>query len=166
MKHVLALLVVVGSLGLVGCGGGAGPGDTVKELAHAMEKGDVETVKKIAPAMQAILGSDKLGQMVAEAAKGMKEEGGIKAITIDEETIDGDSATVKATIEKGNGEKDTEDFKLEKVNGQWVITLDEGNKEGGAPPDIDLRAPEFNFDAPGGSTAPEVPEIPGADSGQ
>lgn len=143
MKYLSALLVLVCSFSLVGCGGGSGPGDTVKDLAYAMEKGDTERVKEIVPGMQTMLGNDKLDGMIKEAAADIKQDGGIKSVTIDKEEINGDTAKVTATVESGNGEKDTEDFVLSKIDGKWIVTLgDDAKGPGDGGSAIDFTAPE------------------------
>lgn len=130
MKHLITLLLLTCSLALVGCGDAPGPGETVEAFALAMEAGDAETVKKLCPGLVSIMGSDKVDGTVAEGAANMAKEGGIKSITIDEEEIDGKTAKVTATIEKGNGEKETDDFDLVQIKDQWVITLDNEGKGG------------------------------------
>lgn len=142
MKNILTALTLVLTFSLVGCGSSApGPGDTVKDLAYAMEAGDSEKIAAIAPAMQQMLGNEKLAKMAEENAKKMEEEGGITAVTIDSEEINEENKTAKvtATIEMGNGEKETEDFTLSQdKDGNWIVTLGDDEKGPGGAPDIDI----------------------------
>lgn len=169
MKQLLMMLLLACSLTLIGCGGGedtnkdgggdgttnkpsatsASPGDAVEAFARAMEAGDAAKVKELMPALAALAGNDKLEASVKENAGKMKENGGLKSVTIDKEEIDGDDAKVTATLETGNGKKETDDFVLTKVNDQWVITLD---NEGKKP-----EQPEI----PNIPDVPELPDTPG-----
>jgi len=99
------------------------PGDTVKAFARAMEANDVNKVKEIVPELGELLGDDKLKAIIKQASDEIKAEGGIKSITTDKEEIKGDTAKVTSTLENGKGEKETEEFELEKVDGKWVIGL-------------------------------------------
>lgn len=135
MTRLLLLALVSATLTLVGCGG-SGPGDRVKEFHYAMEKGDADTVKEIAPPLAAMLSDEKIEEMVASAAEDAEKKGGIESITIDKETIDGDTAHVEATVTFGNGETEDGEFDLKKVDGEWVFVLDTEDKDDG--PTIDL----------------------------
>jgi|GEM_PF-1835444 len=158
MKKLLSILVLACSFILVGCGGGAsGPGQTVKDFAYAMEAGDANKVGQIMPSMKAMLGEEKLKGMMTEAAADMKKKGGIKSVTIDKEEVNGDSAKVTATIETGDGNKDTDDFTLSKVDGKWVITLGDEAKGPGGP---EGEGPAINLNPEQPGDAPALPEIP------
>lgn len=134
MKHLLATLLLVCSFALVGCGGSAGPGDTIIEFNKAMESGDAETVKRIAPGMAGMVGEDKLKGILTEASAEAKKKGGIESIEIIKEEINGDTATVEHKVVWGNGEEEEDTTKLSKVDGQWVVSMDDmdkGNSGGG-----------------------------------
>lgn len=115
---------------LVGCGDDGGqppaassgptPGETVEQLARAMEAGEGETVAELMPAFKANLGEqfDETIQLIADNAK---QNGGIASITIDKEEVDGDSATVNATLTNGNGISSVDQFELIKKDGAWII---------------------------------------------
>lgn len=148
-RFTLCLLAML-TLGLVGCG--AGPGDRVKEFTYAMEEGDTETVKEICPGMAALLPGEKLDGMVKEASIDAKAKGGIESITIDEETINGDSATVKATVTWGNGDSETDEVKMAKVDGEWIMSMEDEDKESGNNMDVDM---DIDMD-----TDVDVPQIP------
>lgn len=157
MKKLFTLLLMVGSLTLVGCGG-SGPGATVEELAYAMEDGDAEKLKELMPELGENLGDSKIETMAKQTAKETKEKGGIESVTIDKEEIDGDTAKVTATMKMGDGTSETEDFELEKKDGKWVISLGEDAKGGGAG----LPTPDINLNGGGGGDAPDfdLPEPP------
>lgn len=151
MKNTFLLALACSLLTLVGCGG-SGPGDRVKEFNHAMADGDAETVKEIAPVLGTMLSDDKLTEMVESAAEDTKDKGGIDSITIDDETIDGDTARVTATVTFGNGESETDTIDLKKVDGEWIFVLDTEEKDDG--PEIDL-SPEVET-----PDLPDEPETP------
>ena len=146
MKNLLLLALVSTMLTLVGCGG-SGPGDRVIEFNHAMADGDVDTVKEIAPFLSTMLSDDKLTEMIESAAKDAEDKGGIESVTIDEETITGETARVKATVTFGNGETETDEVDLKKVDGEWILVLDTEEKEDG---------PELEFDADPEVETPEL----------
>lgn len=128
MKQLLTALVLLCSFALVGCGGSTGPGDTVKELNYAMEKGDLDTVKKIVPGLAGMMGDEKLKAMMTEASAEAKKKGGIKSVEILKEEINGDTATVEHKVTWGNGDEETETSELAKVDGQWIISMDDMDK--------------------------------------
>lgn len=139
MKHLLATLLLVGSFALVGCGGGgSSPGDAVKEMTYAMEAGDAEKVKELIPELGENLGDGKIDTMVKQAAKETEESGGIESIVIDKEEINGDTAKVTATMTSGNGDVETDDFDLKKVDGKWVVTMGEDMKNAAGGGNINL----------------------------
>ena len=146
MKHLLTALVLTCSFALVGCGGGGGtPGDAVKDLTYAMEAGDAEKVKELVPELSENLGDDKIETLVKQAAKEAEANGGVKSITTDKEEIDGDKATVTATMVDGNGNSETDEFELVKKDGKWVHSMgDLKGDDGGielSPDDIDIEEP-------------------------
>jgi len=140
-RFVLLTTTALLALALIGVGQSviaedqATPGDTVKALAKALEQGDAEKLKQLIPEINELLGDEKIQQMADQAAEDLKEEGGLKSVTINSEKIQGDTATVNATLEKGNGDKDTDDFELKKTDGKWVIKLGLEEKQLGAPDD-------------------------------
>lgn len=155
MKHLLTALLLVCSFTLVGCGGSAGPGETVEKLTYAMEAGDVDTVKEIVPGLAGMMGEDKLKGMVTEASAEAKKKGGIKSIEILEEKIDGDVATVKHKVTWGNGDVEEEEGQLTKnADGNWIVSMedmDKGNSGGninlGGGGDEDVDFPD-DFEVP------------------
>lgn len=133
MKRLLALIVAACSLALAGCGGGGTPAEAVTELAYAMEDGDADKLKKLMPELGDYLSDSKIETLAKQMAQQAKAEGGIKSVRIEEETINGDTAIVKATMVKGNGNEDYEEFELTKVKGRWVISMgDDLAKPGGS----------------------------------
>lgn len=131
MKQLLTALLLVCSFTLVGCGGGASPGDTVTQFARAMEAGDAEKMKELCPDLEKTLGSGMIDKMATQMKDEAEANGGIDSITIDKEEINGDTAKVTATVTNGNGDSNTEDFELKKEDGKWVIVMGEDMKNAG-----------------------------------
>jgi hypothetical protein len=157
MKILLTALCLVFTLGLVGCGGSSGPGDAVVELNYAMEEGDVETVKKIVPALGSMMGDEKLKAMMTEASAEAKKKGGIESVEIIKEEIEGETATVTHKTTFGNGDEEEETTELVKVDGQWIISMDDMDKGGSGG--IDMSGEDVDF--PSDFEVPEeIEELP------
>lgn len=134
MKHLFAILAVC-LIGLVGCGGDgttdtpaeteATPGETVQAFANAMQAGDAEKLQSLCPDFAENLSPSEIATFAAQAAKNAQANGGIASITIDKEDIKEEDATVIATLTNGNGNADTETFRLYRYDGQWVIDMRE-----------------------------------------
>ncbi|MEO0475219.1 MAG: hypothetical protein AAF085_04490 [Planctomycetota bacterium] len=127
MKHVLTLLLIC-SLTLVGCGEEKKPeklntpGEVVEKFAYAWQDADFERIKEFCPALSASVDDEELQQHAAAIADVIINNGGIATVSIEEETVDGESATVIAKLTNGSGLTDTETFNLEQKDGKWVIT--------------------------------------------
>ena len=133
MKHLLAIVVVC-TCCFLGCGGNDGanntpdtdeaaPGAAVEAFAKAMEAGDAATLKSLCPDFEKNLTDNEIADLAAQFASNAKANGGIASITIDNESINNNTATVTATLTNGSGTSSTETFKLNKVDGQWLIDL-------------------------------------------
>ncbi|GHU80966.1 hypothetical protein FACS189468_2290 [Spirochaetia bacterium] len=115
MKGLLAAVFAASLvIGMASCGGGKGasPSTVVKNFYAAVEKGDAKKVAEYCtPETGAMLSS--LGEKLTESTK---ETGKVTGTT---ETIDGDTAQVEVTFEKG----DPQTLDLVKVDGKWLITV-------------------------------------------
>ena len=114
MIGISALVAVIG-LTMAACGGssggGSGPSAAVQKFFDAAQKNDTKAMEQVATEETIALMA-----MFGEKTQGSLSEYG--KITTMEETIDGDTATVKTTF--GNGE--TDDIKLVKVDGKWKVS--------------------------------------------
>ncbi|MBX2853059.1 MAG: DUF4878 domain-containing protein [Phycisphaeraceae bacterium] len=135
MKHLLTIFSLC-ILGLTGCGNGNSgsnnsnssaadttPGETVEAFAYAMQAGDTDKLKALCPDFEANLSADEIQALAATLASNARANGGIASITIDKEDVDGDTATVTATLTNGNGLSGTETFDLNKTDGKWLIDM-------------------------------------------
>ena len=113
-RSLLAIIAIVAIIGCmaVSCGGGGGsPSSVVKQFYTAAEKGDEKALRNLM--------TEEAGMWVelllsADVEKTMKP-----AIAKTTEKIDGNKATVTATLKDGK----TEEVKLVKVDGKWKITF-------------------------------------------
>jgi len=125
-KSLTISLVLVIGLVAVGCKGGGGsastPSDVYKQFYAAMEKMDVKGMSALSsdPAtVEALFGLMALAD--EETKKKGKEEFAKKGgIVKTEETITGDTATVKATYKDGT----SEDYPLIKKDGKWKVKFE------------------------------------------
>ena len=135
MRHLLPIVLIC-LLGFTGCGNGGNnnasstntasevtPGETVEAFAYAMLAGDADKLKALCPDFEANLSAEEIQALAATLASNARANGGIASITIDQETIDGDTATVTATLTNGNGQSGTETFDLNKTDGTWLIDM-------------------------------------------
>jgi len=112
---MLAFLLALSST-FIGCGSDT-PSDVVKQYYSAVKKQDEKkimqvTAGKTGELLVAFLKDESFKKQIAERGD----------VTIAEETINGDNATVKITYQEGGKEK-KEDIKLVKIDGEWKVTL-------------------------------------------
>ena len=116
---LVSLVLIIGFV-VLGCGGGSGPSAVFKKSYAAMEKGDMKALLALyEPETAALISGFMQGNeegTKAEIKKSAAEYGGIDKI---EETIDGDTATLKVTYKNGK----TENQKLVKVDGKWKLAM-------------------------------------------
>jgi ketosteroid isomerase-like protein len=112
------ILLIIGLM-ITGCSSSGKPSSVVKKFYTAIEKGDTAAFNELMTPDSA-----QMMIMFAEKAKGMLDEkadsGSItNAISKMEETINGDTATVKTIFKDGS----TENLDLVKVDGKWKISM-------------------------------------------
>jgi hypothetical protein len=115
-----------------------GPGAAVKGMLGAALQGNVDEMLKYAPESEQqvakatsglfgefgrALGQEFLKLMAAEMQRDLKSKGGVTAIDIDREQVEGDAATVDFTIRFGNGQTRSGQAKCVRENGSWKVTL-------------------------------------------
>ena len=113
---LLAILAVVA----VACGGG-GPEATVKTFFSLMEEG------KVSEASELVMAPDEMkafmSMAMAEGTKELERKGGIKKMKFLEKNVTGETAELKVEMTYGNGETDTQDISLVKVDGDWKLSM-------------------------------------------
>ena len=108
---------------LAGCGLlNSGPAGVVKGFFAAVDHNDLDrAVKMFASPVRQMIGDGKLKAGLEAASKDMQIKGGMAGVTVDEEKIDGDHATVSVTIRYKNGSTSTEKSKLVKEKDGWKL---------------------------------------------
>ncbi len=127
LQKVFLVLCVMGLMISCGSGGGNKPEKVAVKYAEAFYKGDMDALMKLAPKdEQEKMKEAKPGELemakylMAAIAEKNKDVSGIKA-TGTEMSEDGNSATVTIEFTKGDQTK-TETVKLEKEEGEWMVT--------------------------------------------
>ena len=120
-KALLPILCVA-ALSLVGCS--SGPGTTYANCTKSIANGETEkAVACFDPSMMQKPGvKEKMASMVAMAAAKAKEQHkGVESVTVTEEKIEGDKATVKIHVKFGDGTEEDDSGSLARVNGKWYV---------------------------------------------
>lgn len=119
------LLRCLALLGLVCLSAGCNsqkPSGRVESLIREVERGEVEqSLSFFSSRFVSRHGIGPLRANLSSEAVEIKEQGGIKAITILKEETVGEVSEVTAEITKGNGESSTLRYKLVKEQGAWKI---------------------------------------------
>ena len=120
---VLAVLIL--SVALVACGGGGNntPDATVQKFINAINSNNTNALAEcFEPTYQELIKSSfaLLSSMDMTLADAMGMGSEKLGLTIENVAIDGDSATVTATLII-DGQSDTDDIPLKMVDGQWYI---------------------------------------------
>jgi hypothetical protein len=113
------------------------PGDVIKELIRAMERGSTqEFVNLLVEKERAALSLDietpngnpkkVMNEKISEAAGKMRGWGGVKTIEIKNEQVTGDTATVSYQITYNNGLTEPGSMNLAKEKGQWKVQTTKG----------------------------------------
>lgn len=98
------------------------PGAVVERFYQSIEKGEIEeALEFLSPKFRNSIGDGKLKTGLQQATRDIKEKGGIKTFEIVEIEEIGEVADVKVRIEYGNGTQETEEVKLAKEDGKWLL---------------------------------------------
>ena len=133
MKKFFSLLAVAVAMFMVSCSSApATPSDAAVEYYQCVANGDYEAFanaihydttdpEEIAEGKAMIISLYK-----EKAAPKMEEKGGVKSVEATGETIseDGNTANVQLKIVYGDGSEKTEDVKMVKVDGKWMLAFD------------------------------------------
>lgn len=120
-RSVIVLMVGVACIG-TSCRFLEGPAATVRRFHVALDKGDIPgAIDCLSPKFVTQFGLDKIRAALQDAALKLKRKGGIKTFKVEREDVVGDVAEVKTLITTGNGENDSDTFKLARENRVWRI---------------------------------------------
>jgi ketosteroid isomerase-like protein len=108
-SRLIGFALIIGFV-VMGCSNGS-PTNVVKQYYAALAKGDAKTLGKVMTPK----GAANLTQFLSKAKDHVTALG---KITNTEETIDGDTGTVKVTFSNG----DTEEIDVIKIDGKWKVS--------------------------------------------
>lgn len=125
MKKLVAIISLLAAMvcGMSCASPEKGPEAAAKKALTAIQKGDYDAyaatfnLPESDQKMLAGMAEEKINEQI-------KEKGGIKGFKIDETTVDGDKATVKATVTYKDGSEEKESLHFEKVENEWKQVLD------------------------------------------
>lgn len=126
MKNLIPgfVVVILLSIILIGCGSSPStPEDVAKEFLMRVEKGSSSALDLFSPEIVQMIGKEKLLKAIEEQSQNMKSKGGIKNIDVTNVKVEGDEAMMKVTTNFNDGSSETEDMKLIKKDGDWLITI-------------------------------------------
>ncbi len=125
MKKVMTFALILLITGFVmSCGkGGETPADVVKAFTMKVENGDAAAKDYFSKELAAMFEDEKFKQAMDEKTQEMKDKGGVKELTINEEKIDGENATVTYTLTYGNGETEQDTPHVIQEDGKWKMTI-------------------------------------------
>lgn len=122
-RKFILIAILTGSSTLVSSCFKSSPAKRVEKFTRLMEKGNVnEAMTFFSVNFTKILGEDKTRLALSEGVKDIQRKGGIKSFTVNSETITGDLATVKYTVEYEDGSQEYNEVELVKENDEWKIS--------------------------------------------
>lgn len=123
MKTIIFVIaiILIGSI-FTGCTKPSTPEATLKEFLKRVEKNDISATELLQNGIKSDSDRAKFERNISESSRKIKDQGGIKEITIKNVDMDGDRAKVYYTIVFNNGESENDArAKLTKENGEWKI---------------------------------------------
>jgi len=93
------------------------PGDVAKKILRALERADASAVRNLsAKSMQS-----NVDDLVDEASKDIQKHGGIDTISISNESVTGDKASLRFELKYKDGETHSETMGFIKEDGAWKM---------------------------------------------
>jgi hypothetical protein len=126
MKNIVSLFVVSILLGVlvVSCGSSPStPEGVAKEFMSRVEKGSNSALDLFSPELVEMIGKEKLEKAIEEQSAEIKKKGGIKSVEVADLKIEGEEATMNVITSFNDGSSETEDMKMIKKDGDWLITI-------------------------------------------
>lgn len=126
MKNVISLFAVMILLGalVISCGSSPStPEDVAKEFMSRVEKGSSSALDFFSPELIQMIGKEKLQKSIEEQSVEIKKKGGIKSVEVTDLKIEGEEATMNVITNFNDGSSETEDMKMIKKDGDWLITI-------------------------------------------
>jgi len=153
---ILVMLLSIGLLLLVGCGGSSGksPSETVRAFYMAGNEGKYSDVEKYFSSDALILMKNEWAALtggIKGSMDAVTRHGNIETVEITEEEVRGEGAAVFYTIHYRNGDSEKDSEELIKEDGVWKITVPSSNALGA---NVDAFGDDFGFP----ETAPPATE--------
>lgn len=126
MKKVISLSVAIIILVILCAGCGSSPStpeDVAKEFMSRVEKGSNSALDLFSPELVQMIGKEKLQKAIEEQSAEIKKKGGIKSVEVTDLKIEGEEATMNVATNFNDGSSETEDMKMIKKDGDWLITI-------------------------------------------
>jgi hypothetical protein len=124
-KTMIVILILATLMAIAACGKKANPEGVADYFLTALEKKDFETAKKMATPE-----SEGMISIIESFMANMKEEDvGVYQHQITNTVVEGDSAQVSYEIWTSlkPDEREQQELKIVKVDGQWKASLEKGN---------------------------------------
>ena len=123
MKKIALMILAVGALLFVSCGGASnGPESVAKKAITAIQKGDYDAYAAtfdLSESDQKMLS----GMAQEKVGKTLEAKGGIKSFSIADTKIDEEKATVKVHFVYKDGSEDDQNMSFKLVDGDWKQDL-------------------------------------------
>lgn len=125
MKKLLSLALVAMSIFVLSaCGGGAKtPSEVAKAITEAMYNDGVKsTIKYYDMNEEEAKQMEQMAGLMDNKIKAtVEEKKGFSGVTVSDEKIEGDKATVKATVKFGDGSEEVSEMNLVQKDGTWKV---------------------------------------------
>ncbi len=107
----------------VACGGmSSGPAGTAERFIRLVDAGEISDAMGMVSQPMVEMYGDKLRMGLAAQHQEMRANGGISSISITNEIVNGDLATLDVAISYGNGTTEQDQWDLIREGGGWRVT--------------------------------------------
>lgn len=126
MKHPTSLLLVFVLAALLSSCAGSKPSNPARAFFEAIDAGESEkAMAQFAPELtEDETMRSKLSFIINAGITEVAERDGLKSFEVLEENVEGDSATIQFKVTYNNGEEESDEMKMKKVNGNWYLLFE------------------------------------------
>ena len=125
IRSPLCSLALFSLLVVTGCSN-SGPAATVEQFYRAVEAGEVKAASElVSGSVVSMMGREKFEGLLQSATAEIGRKKGIHSLEFLSEEIDGNVAEVHVRMTYGNGQTEEENVALTRIDGRWMITLEE-----------------------------------------
>ncbi|MEM8960163.1 MAG: DUF4878 domain-containing protein [Acidobacteriota bacterium] len=126
MGQRFARLLVVSLLAVVVCLGACAkfsPGWVAQDFIRSVGDGELDrAIEHISVETRASFDDDKMRQILRRFTEDAVEKGGVKSVTVEKETVTGQTARVLLKVTFGDGSTKIEDVDLIEEDGTWRVS--------------------------------------------